>query len=255
MKRTEVQGVAKIHVVMNRKGGVGKSLISLNMGAVCADVRGPRPDGQPHVAVASADPQGTALWRAARLAEQPFDILDISDDVENIALLKRLPYAHVFVDTPGWAEIDPASGRSPLGEDKYGRILRALLEQADDVIVPMMTEVDCYEATWQTIEWVLKPLGVPFQVVINNWAPAEGVAYVEGTRGWCEKHGYPVAQTVIRRYRVHTNATKVVTQYNNNRVELQAREDFYRFALEHGLRGAESRLPAQAGADTEAVQA
>ncbi|MDX2295880.1 MULTISPECIES: ParA family protein [Streptomyces] len=238
--------MAKVHVVMNRKGGVGKSLISLNMGAVCADVRGSRPDGGAFVAVASADPQGTALWRAARLAELPFDILDVSDDVENIGHLKALPYAHIFVDTPGWAEIDPESGKDPLGSDRYGRILRALLEQADDVIVPMLTEPDCYEPTWQTIEWVLKPLGVPFQVVINNWPPAEGVAYVDGTRGWCERHGYPVAQTVIRRYRVHTNATKVVTQYNANRVELQAREDFYRYALEHGLRGAEVGLPAQA---------
>lgn len=247
--------MAKIHVVMNRKGGVGKSLISLNMGAVCADVRGTRPDGQPYVAVASADPQGTALWRAARLEVQPFDILDIADDVENIALMKQLPYAHIFVDTPGWAEINPETGLDPLGTDTYGRILRALLDQADDVIVPVITEVDCYEPTWQTIEWVLKPLGIPFQVVINNWPPAEGIAYVDGTRGWFEDHGYPVAQTVIRRYRVHTNATRVVTQYNNNRVELQAREDFYRFALEHGLRGAETHLPVQAAADTKAVEA
>ncbi|MFF5939004.1 ParA family protein [Streptomyces sp. NPDC012508] len=247
--------MARVHVVMNRKGGVGKSLISLNMGAVCADVRGTRPDGSPFVAVASADPQGTSLWRAARLAELPFDILDISGDIENIAHLKALPYAHIFVDTPGWAEINPETGIDPLGTDTYGRILRALLSQADDVIVPMITEMDCYEPTWQTIEWVLKPLNVPFQVVINNWPPAEGQAYVDGTRGWCEDHGYPVAQTVIRRYRVHTNATKVVTQYNANRVELQAREDFYRFALEHGLRGAESGLPSQAAAGAEAVGA
>ncbi|MFC8277793.1 ParA family protein [Streptomyces sp. NPDC057271] len=244
--------MAKIHVVLNRKGGVGKSLISLNMGAVCADVRGTRADGKPYVAVASADPQGTALWRAARLEELPFDILDISSDVENIEHLKALPYAHIFVDTPGWAEINPSTGRDPLGDDRYGRILRALLDQADDVIVPMLTEPDCFEPTWQTIEWVLKPGGVPFQVVINNWPPAEGQAYVDGTRAWCEQRGYPVAQTVIRRYRVHTNATKVVTQYHNNRVELQAREDFYRFALEHGLRGADERV-VQIGAQAQAA--
>lgn len=244
--------MAKIHVLLNRKGGVGKSLITINLGAVCAEVQGARSDGTPSVAVASADPQGTALWRAARLAELPFDILDISGEVENIAHLKLLPYSHVFVDTPGWAEIDPSTGQNPLGDDKYGTILRALLEQADDVIVPIMTEPDSYEPTWQTIEWVLKPLGVPFQVVINNWPPAEGQAYVDGTRGYCESHGWPVARTVIRRYRVHTNATRVVTQYNNNRVELQAREDFYRYALEHGLRGAETRS-GQSG--VQAVQA
>ncbi|MFG2631074.1 ParA family protein [Streptomyces sp. NPDC048473] len=242
--------MAKVHVLLNRKGGVGKSLISLNMGAVCADVCGTRPDGQPYVAVASADPQGTTLWRAARLAEQPFDVLDISGDVGNIAHLKALPYAHIFVDTPGWAEIDPKTGQDPLGNERYGQILRALLDQADDVIVPILTEQDSYEPTWQTIEWVVKPRGIPYQVVINNWPPAEGQAYVDGTRGYCEKHGWPVAQTVIRRYRVHTNATRVVTQYNNNRVELQAREDFYRYALEHGLRGAGDRI-----GQTNAVEA
>ncbi|MEU2455874.1 ParA family protein [Streptomyces virginiae] len=237
--------MAKIHVVANRKGGVGKSLISLNLGAVCADVAGPRGDGSPSVAVASADPQGTSLWRAARLVEQPFDVLDISGDLENIQLLRKLPYSHIFVDTPGWAEITPEqyeAGEDPLGDDRYGRLLSALLGQADDVIVPILTEPDSFEPTWQTIEWVLKPRGLAYQVVINNWPPAEGQAYVDGTRAFCESHGWPVARTVIRRYRVHTNATRVVTQYNNNRVELQAREDFYRFALEHGLRGAGNRL-------------
>ncbi|MGW5531716.1 ParA family protein [Streptomyces xanthochromogenes] len=242
--------MAEVHVTANRKGGVGKSLITLNTGAVCADVCGPGPDGKPVVAVASADPQGTALWRAARLAELPFDILDISDDIEDIAHLKSLKYEHIFVDTPGWAEINPDSGRDPLGDDKYGRILRALLDQADDVIVPVLTEPDCYEPTWQTIEWVLKPMNVPFQLVINNWPPAEGQVYVDATRGWCEDHGWPVARTVIRRYRVHTNATKVVTQYHNNKVELQAREDFFRFALEHRMRS--TPRPEQIGAQAPA---
>ncbi|MEU8779927.1 ParA family protein [Streptomyces sp. NPDC048606] len=236
--------MAQVHLLANRKGGVGKSLISLNMGAVCADTAGARPDGRPSVAVASADPQGTSLWRAARLADQPFDVLDISGDVANVALLKSLPYDHIWVDTPGWAEITPeeyAAGKDPLGDEKYGTLLSALLDQADDVVVPILTEPDSFEPTWQTIEWVLKPRNVPFVVVINNWPPAEGIAYVEGTRAFCEGHGWPVARTVIRRYRVHTNATKVVTQYHNNRVELQAREDFFRFALEHGMRTAAAK--------------
>lgn len=149
--------MARIHVVMNRKGGVNKSLISLNMGAVYADVRGTRPDRRPHVVVASADPQGTTKLR------------------------------------------------------------------------------------WQTTDWVLKPTGVVFEVVIYKWSPAEGQAYVDGTGGWCEDHRYPVAQTLLRRYRVHTNATEVVTEYPN-RVEFRAAEDFYRLGLEHGLRGAAERL-------------
>ncbi|MEV6727006.1 ParA family protein [Streptomyces xanthochromogenes] len=238
--------MAKIHVLFARKGGVGKSLISINTAAVCADVRGARPDGKPRVAVASADPQGTALWRAARLETMPFDILDISAEAELIPHLRELPYDHVFVDTPGWTPPSMErfkAGANPLGaDDDTSRILDAILSQATDAIVPILTEPDSFDPTWQTIEWVLKPRKIPFQVVINNWPPAEGRAYVDGTRMMCERHGWPVANTVIRRYRVHTNATKVVTQYHANRVELQAREDFYRFALEHGLSGASERL-------------
>ncbi|MFD5514322.1 hypothetical protein ACFWIB_42730 [Streptomyces sp. NPDC127051] len=42
------------------------------------------------------------------------------------------------MDTPGWAEITPEqyeAGEDPLGDDRYGRLLAALLEQANDVIV------------------------------------------------------------------------------------------------------------------------
>ncbi|MET7727509.1 ParA family protein [Streptomyces mirabilis] len=176
----------------------------------------------------------------------PFDILDISAEAEMIPRLRELPYDHVFVDTPGWT---PPSlehfeeGANPLGDaDDVAQLLDSILEQAHDAIVPILTEPDSFDPTYQTVEWVLKPRGIVYQVVINNWPPSEGIAYVDGTRKLCDRHGWPVANTVIRRYRVHTNATKVVTQYNNNRVELQAREDFYRFALEHGLSGASDRL-------------
>ena len=46
--------------------------------------------------------------------------------------------------------------------------------------------------------------------------------------------------TVIRHYKLHARASadgQVVTEYPTNRVALQAREDFYKFALELNVGG------------------
>lgn len=240
--------MAKIHVVINQKGGVGKTLIAMNLGAVTADVVGRSPSNDSQIAVASSDPQGSAIWWANQVRDLPFEVLSIHSDMEAIRDLRNWPYRHVFVDTPGWLplkEEELEAGMDPLGEGPVGDMLRAILDQADDAIVPILTEPQSYEPTWNTIEQVLRPRGLDFQVVMNNWPPQEGIAYVDGTRAFCEQHGWPVANTVIRRYRAHSNASvqgRVVTMYNANRVELQAREDFYRFALEHGLNGASGKV-------------
>ncbi|MFJ2203491.1 ParA family protein [Streptomyces violaceusniger] len=231
--------MARVHATVNRKGGVGKSFLAVSCAAVVAEVLGPNPDGSVKVAVASADPQGTTLWRAAQLSQVPFDTLDISSDVENIQYLKSLPYTNVFVDTPGWtpptlAELE--QGANPFGEnDKTAAILDAVFSQTDDAMVPTLCEPDCYEPTEFTIERVLRPRRIPYVVVVNKWLPGKEDAYVDGTKQWCERHGYPVANTAPRRYRVHANAQKLVTEYHDNRAELQARLDIVNLAMEHGL--------------------
>jgi len=51
---------------------------------------------------------------------------------------------------------------------------------------------------------------------------------------------WPLAHTVIRHYKLHARASAdglVVTEYPVNRVALQAREDFYKFALELNVGG------------------
>ncbi|MFJ2774607.1 hypothetical protein [Streptomyces sp. NPDC087300] len=231
--------MARIHVLFARKGGVGKSFLAIAIATVCAEILGPNPDGSAKVAVASADPQGTSLWRAAQLTSVPFDTIDISDDLENIHRLKDLPYSNIFVDTPGWTPpklIEFENGANALGnDDRITQLLEAILDQADDAMVPMLCEKDSFSPTEITIDWVLRPRGIPHIVVINKWLPNKEEAYVEGTRGWCEAHGYAVARTAPRRYRVHANGDKLITDYLNNRMELQAKLDVVNLAMEHGL--------------------
>ncbi|MFI9206401.1 ParA family protein [Streptomyces sp. NPDC053048] len=254
--------MAEVRVQFAQKGGVGKTLIGMNLAAVNAQAYGRDENGDAQVAVAVWDPQSDALWWANRMADQPFDVINIAHDMDAINDLKDWPYRYVYVDTPGFIPLKPEqveAGMDPLSEEPLGDMLRAILDQATHVIVPMVTEPQSFNATWRTIELVLKPYGKDFTVVINNWPPAEGEVYVDDTRSFCADNGWEVANTVIRRYRVHTNASangQVCTQYKANQVALQARADFLALANELSLHSTDrlqdelTKLRAQLAAKT-----
>jgi chromosome partitioning protein len=92
-----------------------------------------------------------------------------------------------------------------------------------------------FDPTARTIEKVIKPRNLRYKVVINNWDPRDGTHDLNETREFVKANGWPLANTVIRRYKLHARASadgQVVTEYPSNRVALQAREDFFKLALE-----------------------
>jgi chromosome partitioning protein len=234
--------MAKIHVLLNQKGGVGKSTLTVNLAAVTAAVldRGD-PNEASRVAAVSIDPQGSAIWWADQLEDAlPFDVVQAHDDPAGLRALGKLPgKAHIFVDTPGWIP-DPKDPTNRFGNGGAADALHAVLESADDVIIPIEPEALGFDPTARTIDTVVEPYGKPYKVVINNWDPRDGTRDLEETKNFIRAKGWPLANTVVRHYKLHARASadgQVVTSYPTNGISLRARADFDQLALELMLGG------------------
>ena len=108
-----------IIAVVNQKGGVGKTTLSLNLAAVFAQQKGARP------LVVDADPQESALrWADVREAPSLFDVIRISTktlhrDLREI--VRKGGYTHVLIDAP----------------PRVDEISRSALVVADLVVIPI----------------------------------------------------------------------------------------------------------------------
>jgi chromosome partitioning protein len=117
--------------------------------------------------------------------------------------------------------------------------LRAILDIADDVIVPLEAEGAGFTPTKTTIQRVLLPRQIPYGVVISNWDPRDTKADLERTQHMVKKVGWELYNTAIRHYKPHARGItsgRFCTQYEPNHIATKAKQDFMALALEHQLR-------------------
>lgn len=228
--------MARVIAFVNQKGGVGKTTNTVNLAAIAGHTLGSTAEDQSQVLVVSTDPQASTIWWADRVHgdQLPFDYHQCDDKPEDLARLKLLDqYEYVFVDSPGNIEDE--------------KILMATLDSTDEVVVPLPPAAMAYAPTKRTIEKVLEPRGVPYRVLISDWDPRDGRVDLEQTQAYVDNNEWPRLNSVIRHYKIHERAAaegQVCTQYPKGRIGLEAREDFFRLAVELGIGG--RPLPRQA---------
>ncbi|EHB48875.1 putative plasmid partitioning protein [Mycolicibacterium rhodesiae JS60] len=240
--------MTRVVTVLNQKGGVGKSTITVNLAAIRAErlmAHLDDPDAFSPVAAVSIDPQGSAKWWADQVDDLPFHLVQAHDDpLDWLRQLNNLPgIQEVYVDTAGWFDLDPDSSasRDGLGDGYSAEALRTVLDVTDEAIVPMLTAPMCFDPTARTIGKLLVPRQIPYRVVINDWDTRDGKYWLDQTKSFIMAQGWPMAETVVRHYKIHTNASNegiVVTQYGSSGSAVNAASDYYKLADELSAVGA-----------------
>lgn len=241
---------AVVDAYMSQKGGPGKTTLAVNTAAVVAE-NTPKVQGAEDAPVVAAtiDPMKSMEVWAKRVREDalPFDYLSTGGDNTILPALKKDPSVkRICVDTPGFVDMKPGSerARDPLGDGAAGDALRVILAIADRVVVPINPEFLTLGPAEFTIERVLKPLGIPFLVVLNKYEPRDEpparpgqprtTPVLDKYMKWIIDHGYPHAPLPVRRYRLHADAAEkglVCTRYKSSGTALRARQDIQNFAL------------------------
>lgn len=233
---------ARVIVVIQRKGGAGKSTITVNLAAVAGENNPAEPGKDAPVVGCGIDPQGSMEDWARSVPEDklPFDYVVTKGRLGELPELVNDPIVRrIFVDTPGFMDTDADADvdADPIGDGRASEALREALEYASLAIVPITTEYLTKKPAEWTIEFVLKPREIPFMVVINQWDSQKDGPKKDDLRAaerWCDERGYPRAKHPIRKYKVHSKAAEdglTVIQYPENGTSLRAKQDFYKLAL------------------------
>ena len=203
--------LAKILVVLNGKGGVGKTTTAINFAAILSE--------KSRVLLVDADPQGSATWWTQQSKNSMgFDLAQETNPDLLGDLGKVLGYDLVVVDTP------PALG---------SKALAAVVPAADYLVLPTPPAPIDLAVLIETIKEAVMPAGVAYRVVLTRVNPRSLREAREAQKTLMEL-GIPACNTLVRAYKAHERAAlegMAITQWRG-RNALEAKTDYRRVIYE-----------------------
>lgn len=173
----------KILVVLNGKGGVGKTTTAVNLAAALAE--------QYRVLLVDSDPQMSATWWFQRSQQKlGFDLAQETNPMLLGDLRKVKDYNLVVVDTP------PA-----LGSDA----LAAVVPAADYIVLPTPPAPMDLTALIDTVKQAVIPAGRSYRVLLTRVDPRSLGEALEAQNTLMEL-GIPACNAFVRAYKAHERA-------------------------------------------------
>ena len=209
--------MTKIIVVLNGKGGVGKTTTAFNLAAIFAGDKQESDGIDRKVLLVDADPQASASWWSDRgeqkgQVEQKFDITPAINPqlLQNLRTIKG--YDLIVCDTPPHLDSDT---------------LQTLIDLADYIMLPTTLGPMDVDALITTITAKIAPRSVPYRVILTKVDPrrANEAVAVQTT---LFKIGIPVFNTFIRSYLAHERAALdgvPITRYKGKLSQEAASDD------------------------------
>jgi chromosome partitioning protein len=173
----------KILVVLNGKGGVGKTTTAVNLAATLSETQ--------KVLLVDADPQGSATWWVERSdSGMGFD-LSQETQPHLLSQLRQIDdYEVIVVDTP------PALG---------SQALSATIGAADYLILPTPPAPMDLTVLIETVRQAVTPVGVAHRVLLTRVDPRSLNEAIEAQNTLLEL-GIPACNAFIRAYKAHERA-------------------------------------------------
>ena len=208
-KVKENQIAPKVLVILNGKGGVGKTTTAVNLAAIFAEDR--------RVLLIDSDRQRSAIWWLERI-HQAFDFSHETDS-EMLGKLKSLgDYELIVVDTP------PAL---------HSKALASVLPVADYLLLPTPPAPMDVTALISTVKTIAQPSGVFHRVLLTK-VDSRSLKEAQEAQTMLEKLNISAFQTYIRNYKAHERAAMdgcAISQWKGPNAQ-EAQADYYRVAAE-----------------------